>query len=200
MTLVKHVLNGQRVTLSSPEESDIDRVTELCQDPEIQAWTTVPSPYSRDDARDFVSSVVPEGWLSGRCLTWGIRVKSGSELIGMVGLDSIENGEGEVGYWVGSSYRRHGYLREALTLVLDYAFAPSPSGIGLRRVVWHAIVGNAASASVARRHGFRFEGTIRLGGIQRGVRLDSWQAARLSGDPDTPAAGWPEETFVQLHR
>ena len=39
------VLSGERVVLSAPTEADIDRIAELCADPAIARWTTVPSPY-----------------------------------------------------------------------------------------------------------------------------------------------------------
>ena len=197
MIPAEHILRSKRITLSGPDESDIDRIAQLCQDPAIQAWTTIPSPYSREDARDFVSTAVLEGWRSGQSLNWAIRVIGASELIGVIGFHSIASRQGEVGYWLGSTHRGQGYLQEAIALVLDHGFAPSPFGLGLQRVVWHAFVGNTASAEVARRQGFRFEGTARLGGLQRGVRKDSWQAGLLAGDARTPVEGWPESTFVR---
>ncbi|MCX7520959.1 GNAT family protein [Microbacterium sp. STN6] len=71
-------------------------------------------------------------------------------------------------------------------------------GLGLRRIEWRAFVGNTASAGVARRAGFRFEGMHRLAGVQRGIRLDDWSAALLATDPRTPVPGWPPFTFARL--
>lgn len=48
------VLTGERVVLSTPTEADVDRIAELCVDPAIAEWTTVPSPYTRDHAVGFV--------------------------------------------------------------------------------------------------------------------------------------------------
>ena len=44
--------------LSVPTHADVDRITEICQDPAIQEWTTVPSPYTRGSAVSFVEQVV----------------------------------------------------------------------------------------------------------------------------------------------
>lgn len=191
------VLTGSRVVLSVPGVADIDQVAELCTDPSIARWTTVPSPYSRDNAEAFVLDVVPAAWLSGSSCTWAIREESDGELIGMIGLDGIRDGEAELGFWLAPDARGRGLMSAAVALVVDHAFAPAPSGLDLDRLVWRAFVGNAASASVARRAGFRFEGTRRAGGSQRGVRLDDWQAALLRDDPREQAGDWPDATYVQ---
>ncbi|AGW40650.1 acetyltransferase [Leifsonia xyli subsp. cynodontis DSM 46306] len=196
MTAGPVVLTGERVTLAAPTTDDIDRIVELCQDPEVSAWTTVPSPYRRSDGEGFVTGMVADGWASGRVCTWGIRAEGA--LHGVVGLHEIHDGAAEIGFWLGWEARGRGYMSEAVALVLDFAFAGAPSGLGLHRVVWHAIAGNAASAAVARRAGFRFEGTARLGVTQGGVRRDRWQAGMLADDPRAPAGDWPDATFVQL--
>jgi RimJ/RimL family protein N-acetyltransferase len=66
-------------------------------------------------------------------------------------------------------------------------------GLALERIAWRAYVGNYASAAVARRAGFRYEGMCRLGSIQRGRRRDHWLAARLRTDPPGAAGDWPAE-------
>ena len=55
-------LAGDVVVLSAPVEADIDRIAEFCRDPEVAAWTTVPTPYDRADAERFVTGIVPDGW------------------------------------------------------------------------------------------------------------------------------------------
>ena len=44
--------------------ADAGAVFSACQDPEIQRWTTVPVPYTRDDAEEFVAACA-ERWASG---------------------------------------------------------------------------------------------------------------------------------------
>jgi RimJ/RimL family protein N-acetyltransferase len=189
------VLTGSSAVLSIPGEGDIDRIAQLCGDAAIAAWTTVPQPYKRADAESFVLGAVTRGWAHGTSCTWGIRRELRGGLVGMVGLDGIGDGEAEIGFWLAPEARGHGSMSEAVSLVIDYGFAPD--GLGLERIVWHAFVGNAASASVARRAGFQFEGTRRLGGAQRGRRLDDWQASLISTDPRRPADDWPDATYVQ---
>ncbi|MFJ3391403.1 GNAT family N-acetyltransferase [Leifsonia aquatica] len=188
------VLTGRRVVLSVPTDADVDRIAELCVDPAIAEWTTVPAPYTRDDAVGFVNGFVADGWASGRIHTWGIRV--GSDLVGMMGLHGIEDSAAEIGFWLAPEARGLGLMSEATALALDYGFAPAPDGLGLQRIVWHAFAGNVASAAVARRAGFTFEGVSRLGAVHRGRRRDDWQAGLLATDPRVPNDGWPAETVA----
>ena len=190
-------LSGERIMLSAPTDADVDRITELCQEPAIAAWTTVPSPYARVDAETFVAGPAAEGWATGRSCTWAIRRRGADALVGMIALDAIHDGGAEIGYWLGPEARGTGLMSEAASLVLDFGFAAPPRGLGLVRVEWHAFAGNAASAAVARRAGFRFEGCSRLGAVQRGRRRDDWQAGLLSGDPRQAADDWPASTLVQ---
>lgn len=190
------VLRGERVLLSAPTSADVDRITEVCLQPDVSAWTTIPTPYERSFAEGFVNVLVADGWATGSSHTWGIREPATDVLVGMVGLDSIQNGTAQLGYWLDGAARGRGLMSEAVALVLDHAFAQPPTGLGLVRVEWHAYAGNAASAAVARRAGFQFEGVSRLGASQRGVLRDDWQAGLLAGDPRTPSP-WPEFTYVQ---
>ena len=58
-------LPGRRVTLRPWHQDDADAVFDACQDADIQYWTTVPSPYSRDDAAFYVTEVAPQAWADG---------------------------------------------------------------------------------------------------------------------------------------
>jgi RimJ/RimL family protein N-acetyltransferase len=174
---------------------DVDAIAEACQDPEVQTWTTVPSPYSRADAEAYVRDKVAAGWADGSACTWAIRLGEDAAVVGMVNCFGIADGGAEIGFWVAAEVRGRGVVSEAVELVCDFGFAPD--GLGLQRIQWHAKTGNVASAAVARRAGFQFEGTARLGGAQRGVRVDSWSAALLVTDDRRPAAGWPAATFAQ---
>ena len=62
------------VTLRHPQESDVQGSWEQCQDPLSQQWTTVPIPYSHDDARDFILGFVPGAWESDK--EWGFVVEA----------------------------------------------------------------------------------------------------------------------------
>jgi RimJ/RimL family protein N-acetyltransferase len=189
------VLRSERLVLSAPTMDDVDAITQACQDPEVQAWTTVPSPYTRADAEEYIRDKVAAGWADGSACTWAIRLGEHAPVVGMVNCFGIADGGAEIGFWVAAEVRGRGVVSEAVNLVCDFGFAPD--GLGLQRIQWHAKTGNVASAAVARRAGFQFEGTARLGGAQRGVRFDSWSAALLATDERRQTVGWPDETFAR---
>jgi RimJ/RimL family protein N-acetyltransferase len=180
-------LRDSVVTLSTPAVADVDVIAALCQDPEIQWWTTVPSPYTRADAEHFVSEWVIGGWAEDRDCTWGIRVDG--DLVGMVGLRLQPAASAEIGYWLGPGARGRGLLHRALVLVLDHAFARD--GLDLERVEWQCYAGNWPSWRAAWRVGFRLEGAVRGAGLQRDRRVDAWVGTLLRDDPRRPVEDWP---------
>lgn len=176
-------LRTERLVLSVPTFADVDAIFNVCQDPDVQRWTTVPSPYLREHAVGFIESVVTPGWESGRETTWALRFEG--QLIGMLSLFGIEEGKGELGFWMSPDFRRQGLLREACNAAIDFGFADD--GLGLQRIGWRALAGNVGSASVARSLGVRFEGSRRLGTVAKdGTRVDEWGGGILHTDDRSP--------------
>ncbi|MBC7760316.1 MAG: GNAT family N-acetyltransferase, partial [Candidatus Saccharibacteria bacterium] len=116
--------------------------------------------------------------------TWAITIDN--EFAGAISLDSIGSGQATIGYWMAVPFRGRGLLTEAAQAVVEFGFDSVPEGLGLVRIEWHAFAGNVASARVARRVGFHFEGTLRLGAMGRNAREDDWVAGILVGDRDKP--------------
>ncbi len=165
-TLVDGELRLRRAT---PE--DVPAILRICQDPEIQRWTRVPSPYLEHHARSFAS-------LSSRA---GVEEGTGAHLLavdtatdvvlGAVGLSlDLADLAGEVGYWVAPEARGRGVATRGTRLVCRLGLERLQLGyIGLE-----AAADNAASNAVARRLGFTLEGTRR--------------AAMIAGPAGDPAA------------
>lgn len=65
------------------------------------------------------------------------------------------------GWWVAADCVGRGLATEGVTAVLDLAFAPEPSGLGLHRVQANIIPRNAPSVRVAEKCGLRLEGRAR---------------------------------------
>lgn len=180
-------LRTARLELFPPTTDDVDAIHEACQDVDIQRYTTVPSPYTRTDAEEFIDRVAAQ-WVTGEHLTWGVH--RDGVLVGMIGLYRLNGaGDGEIGYWVAPSARGAGILTEAAAAVIDWGF--SADGPGLLRIEWRAVVGNLGSARGARAVGIRYEGMLRQA-IRNGsgVRSDAWIGAVLATDPRTPVP-WP---------
>lgn len=181
------VLRTPRLVLDQPGERDVDTVTAYCQDPLLQHYTTIPVPYRREHAETFVLELVPRWREQGTEQTWAIRLADvpDAPLLGVIGLRS----HGEVGFWMGAPHRGHGYLGEALEVVIDHWF-----GAGNDRMTWSCLVGNIASARTARRAGFSFLGAGPAKIEYRdGSRPDSWHGQLFAGAPREPQPGWPAE-------
>jgi RimJ/RimL family protein N-acetyltransferase len=179
-------LRDDEILLAAPTRDDVDRLTELCQEAEIQRWTTVPVPYRRRDADWFVREQVSTGWELGTELTWAVRDPADHAVLGMLGLTLDGAGSGELAFWMGAPARGRGLTTRAARLVAEHAL----SGLGLSRLLWQAHVGNWASRRVAWRLGFRMEGTVRGHLVQRGERRDAWVATLGPADPREPIRPW----------
>ena len=197
------------LVLSVPTGDDLNRITEICQDADIQEWTFVPRNYQRSDAQFFVEQVVAKGWSEGRELTWAIREADAGappDLVGMLGitLSGPENARtGEVGYWLAAAARGRGTMTRAVAALIDTAFDPS-GPLALSALRWrcdihetsHGPVPNWASWKVAWSLGFQREGQVRRFLPNDGRLHDGWIATLLPDDPREPRAPWdgPVET------
>ncbi|HSK22890.1 MAG TPA: GNAT family N-acetyltransferase [Egicoccus sp.] len=143
--------------LRPPTDADVSAITAACQDPDIQRFTRVPSPYTADDARAFVRFAT-DGLASGT----GVHLLAvdgvDDHLLGAIGL-SVDRTDfsGELGYWVAPGERRRGVALRGCRLLLAVAFGHLELGyVGL-----HAAATNAGSNAIARTLGFTHEGTLR---------------------------------------
>ncbi|WP_167202214.1 GNAT family N-acetyltransferase [Actinomyces respiraculi] len=182
--------------LSTPTAADVERITEICQDPEIAAWTSIPSPYRREDAVAFIESVVVPGWKAGTDITFAVReVQSAGEnlLVGMVGVQRSGSGRGEVGYWLAAEARGRGTILRATRALIDVVFDPI-GPFPVKALGWacdiHDGVPNWASWRVAWRLGFVCDGRTRAALANGGELVDSLRATLLPTDPREPQAPW----------
>jgi RimJ/RimL family protein N-acetyltransferase len=181
-------LTSDRVRLDVPTRLDIAAITAACQDPEVTRWTTVPTPYTEQDARGFVDALVGPGWASGSEMTWAIRSTTSTWLEGVISLRTARR---ELGFWLAPSGRGRGLMTEAVRLVTDYAFAH-----GYPDVYWECYLGNRGSAGVARRAGFSYMGTAtgRIPARDGSPALVWHGLLRADGSPasDLP---WPPDSY-----
>jgi RimJ/RimL family protein N-acetyltransferase len=176
------ILNTERLLLRTVGPQDTDAVYEAAQDPDIQRWTTIPSPYLREHAEAFVGQVVPDGWADASTFTFGVFLPSG-ELVGMLGLAMRSLGVAEVGFWAARAHRGNGYVTEATLAASRWAFTQ----LSVDRVEWRAEVGNAGSRAVAERAGFTIEGVLRSAINHMGALRDCWVGSLLPSDLGLPS-------------
>ncbi|MFJ4617730.1 GNAT family N-acetyltransferase [Streptomyces sp. NPDC088812] len=175
-------LTTHRLVLRPVGPQDTEAVHTAAQDPDIQRWTTIPSPYLPEHARTFTEEVAPAGWADGTLFTFGVFLPDGT-LVGVNSLMRRSLGTAEIGYWATKEHRGRGYTTEAARTASHWAF----TDLAVDRVEWRAEVGNTASRAVAEHAGFTLEGTLRSAIDNKGVRRDCWVGSLLPSDLGLPS-------------
>jgi RimJ/RimL family protein N-acetyltransferase len=157
----------------------MDAVYAACQDPEIQRWTRVPSPYTLADARKFLTEVAPAGWRHDGEYSFAVCDSTSADLLACVGLRRWHTDQlGEIGFWVAAAARGQGVATQAVAAVCRWGFA----AVDLARIEWCAAVGNDGSRRVAEKVGFTIEGRLQSRLELNGVRHDAWIGGLLADD------------------
>lgn len=172
------------VWLRPLEPSDVDAVYVCAGDPESQHFTTVPTPYSRSDAVEFVDRASARVWPG-----FEVAITDADDvLIGTCGL-RIRDEDSDVvaiGYMVSPAARGRGIATRATRLLIGCAWT-----IGAHRVALDAFATNTASRRVAERCGMTQEGVLREAHLGNGgIRHDVVLYGLLRSDPEaSPSDG-----------
>jgi RimJ/RimL family protein N-acetyltransferase len=162
------MMDDGTILLRPRTEDDVPAITEACQDPEIARWTSVPSPYTEDDARRFVREN-PDAYAI-------IELKTG-EFLGSIGWRWLDDNV-QVGYWMKREARGRGAATRALRLLAEWAFAELDAG----RVQLLTEPDNVASQRVAEKAGFTRDATLRSYLVLKGERRDAVMFSVLPGE------------------
>jgi RimJ/RimL family protein N-acetyltransferase len=148
-------------------DADTDRFTLIPSSPDSKFLTTWLGRYER-------------GWDDGSCAGFAIRDGGSGAAIGFaafVQLD-VDKKQGEIGYVVASAARGRGAAGRAVGLLTTWGLRD----LGLERIELRIDPANEPSARVAKRTGYRLEGTLRSAYFKEGRRSDVDIWARLAGD------------------
>ncbi|HET7735239.1 MAG TPA: GNAT family N-acetyltransferase [Nocardioidaceae bacterium] len=184
------VLTDGLVTLRAHREDDIPSVVEQCQDPHMARWTSVPQPYSPDDAKTWIRHVVPEGWETETCFEFALE--HAGVFAGSAALRPRGDGRAEIGYGVHPSFRRRGVMARALRLLVEWGFTARD----LETITWSAFTGNWPSRRLAWRLGFSLHGPVEKWVAQRGELQDAWVGVLRREDPREPRHPWYDAPTV----
>lgn len=162
-------LADELVRLREPAPRDLDAVVDSCQDPMVQRYTRVPTPYEEADGRAFIGGSAGRRIL-GQSLELVIADRGDDRLLGMIGLvaDRHDALRAEIGYWVAPDARGGGVATRALALLSRWSVTDG----GFERLDLQAATANLASLRVAERCGFVREGVLRRAWYRGGGRSD----------------------------
>ncbi len=153
-------IETERMTLRPPLMGDWRAWSALRRDSQefLKPWEPVWAP-DHLSRRAFQSRVA---W-SRRAIQTGTAVplflirREDGVLLGAITLDNIRRGpaqSGTTGYWVGHSFARQGYMREAVAAVVNHAF----TALDLSRIEAGCLPENTPSRRLLEGCGYKYEG------------------------------------------
>jgi RimJ/RimL family protein N-acetyltransferase len=161
---------GSSVILRSLAMEDADSFAAVADEQDISDnmadLSRIPHPFTRRDAIAFIGLAI-SSQMDNTALNFGII--AGNKLVGAMVLKlDLGNRSGEIGYWIGKEHRRKGYAKEAIRLVLSFAFG----SLKFNRIHAKALATNKPSINLLTGLGFAREGVGRQGIYQKGEFID----------------------------
>lgn len=153
-------IETERMTLRPPMHSDFRewRELRLCSRDFLTPWEPT---WAHDHLtrKGFTNRVyyAQRGIAAGSALPLFLVRRSDQRLLGAITIDPIRRGPaqtGTCGYWIGEPFARSGYMREALTAVIHFAF----TDLDLSRMESACLPENVASRGVLEKCGYKYEG------------------------------------------
>lgn len=152
------VLTTERLVLREVADHDVDAVFEMESDPvAMRYWSKPPM---REVAEAVASVQRAKTYFPSRsALRWSIARPADDWMIGHASLFEFneQSGRADIGYGLAQRHWGQGYMHEALSAIVSYAFGP----LGLRRLEADADPRNAPSCRALERLGFTREGFLR---------------------------------------
>lgn len=134
-------------------ESDVQRITELCNQTAIYnllfAERLQGRPYTEDDARFFINKSI-DNWKEGKSFVFIVK-DSANKIIGAIDIKSADVSDAEIGYWMDAG--KPGYMTNVVKGLVKIA-----KNANYKRLVGYTRPENERSSSVVLRAGFRFIG------------------------------------------
>lgn len=172
-------LSSQRLNLCWIDHADVGSIFQIYSDSKVTRYRSNTPLTHQDDAHIYIESV-HHGFNDGKLFQWGICLKGSQKLIGTCTLNDISPAQGraEVGFAIASEHWGHGYGREAMGTLINYAFTE----LGLRRLEADVDPHNAKCLKSLETLGFKREGYLRQRWLVAGELQDSVILGLLKSD------------------
>ncbi|MGP3926405.1 GNAT family N-acetyltransferase [Streptomyces sp. 8N616] len=163
-------ISTDRLVLRPFEEGDVPELADMMNDELVTAWTSVPQPYTLDDARAWVTRLAPAERAQGRGIVFAVTELLTQRLVGTVHLQNTDwrCRSTEVGYVTAPWARGEGYASESVHALAQWLFRDQK----FERIELRTAADNTASQQVAQK----------IGGISEGVLRNAWIARTQTED------------------
>lgn len=183
------VLTDGVVTLRAATPADVEPMWEMTQDPDMQRWTAVPLPNTREMSEQFALHVTAQAWDQGTACMWVVEAEDDTGRPRFAGNVDLRGGPvADVGFSLHPWARGRGIMAAAVRLAVDHGFTER----GVEAVHWRAHVGNEASLRVAHACGFTLVGAAPAFLHERGRTLDAWTGVLRFGEAPYARAPWQD--------
>ena len=161
MVIPIQALSNGIITLRPYQSEDVKETYQAVRESleDLRPWMNWAHPdYAIYETEAFITKVI-QAWEEGTEYTFAITDAQDGRFIGGCGLNHFNPVYGfcNLGYWVRSSRRGHGYAAQAARLAASFGFQQ----LGLIRAEIVVAEGNNASLRVAEKAGARREGILR---------------------------------------
>lgn len=141
-------IQTKRLILKKPSLEDAEALLlELDNWPVAKWLARLPEPYTLTEAEGWIETI------SHMELNFNLFLRGA--LIGGVGLVATDEGDHELGFWLGENYWKKGYAIEAIQALLAHASKNLPGN----KVVASCLEGNDASLKILKGLGFEIYGS-----------------------------------------
>ena len=151
-------LDATRVRLRWLSDADAEPLYAVFSDPAVMRYWSTPPMRDLGEAQALIAEI-HEFFRTQRLFQWGLARCEDDKVIGTCTLFAINPAQGrcEVGYALGHAHWGRGYMHEALTALIGFAFGT----LEMRRLEADIDPRNPRSLKLLERLGFRREGLLR---------------------------------------
>ncbi len=184
----KPTLRGEMLALRPLRADDAEAMWHLATDPAGRRMTGTRADVSREEVEDWCAKAA--GFVDR--FDWAITAPDSDEMLGEIVLNDLDPHARSANIRLGlrPGHRGRGYAREAMILVLQFAFTPRPEGLGLHRVSLDVLSINPRAFALYESLGFVAEGRLRDAHLDGSWYCDSIVMGMLEEDYEQASLAW----------
>jgi RimJ/RimL family protein N-acetyltransferase len=161
-------VQAERFILRPMRDSDAGLITMYAGDERVARNTTsIPHPMPPGAAESFVARSLADDRTED---VWVIDCSpsGGAELVGLIGLERMDRGQSEIGYWVAPAFWNSGIASKAVASIVE----TNPQGC--TTIFASVFQDNPASARVLTNCGFAYLGDAESFSVARNANVRTW--------------------------
>ena len=157
MNLKVERLETDRLILRKLRLSDLEDFIEYRRDENLYKYIASKPKLTREEYINDLKTKINFYRRKDSPLHWAVELKGEHKMIGAVGISNLHPTICSVFWETSAQYQQKGYAYEAMKRLLDYIF----SATNIHRIEANVWEGNTASENLAKKLGFKPEGTLR---------------------------------------